>query len=1018
MSRNAKKRWMILASLAGLLAQPLGVLADSDVREDLEIFQLQSTIKEGNEAQWVVRLDQRPRKTGFEGYRPTSEAASTWEPEVDFRWNFGDDTGWISTGPRPSITHRYMKLGVYSLRVEARSPGGTISDVLPVSVVDRDYYSPSINAIEIDPARSLYELTAGISNPSQDELTVAWNFLQRGLAAPFPAQEGTDLWRIQRQFPPGLHEVQVTWEGDDGTRATKTIELKAGPDFSDLEDLTERVAEQGLGTRFEGSFHGGLPNARLVGEVRPFAGIFLGSTGSGQCRFMMTAWDPKQLVMVQLIANVPGLPKNGISYQYSGSIAQLAAKPNATEYLEASSLSGFNERVSALVGRRRAQGDLDEDVSDSEINTELRRQGAEFVQVGDRESQLENSTPVEISPLVGDKEEGYRGVEGTVQIKFLPPERVVGILDVVMEGGATYDSLSCTKGRPYKGGMCKELTLKAEFVLDLETAPRDGVVIYQGCAPKAEFAIDSIYGPQHEELHHHDRHARVAVSFDSKLDPETLDDTTLQLGYRDRSGRFVEVESRIHRDDDSAYIVPVEELWGGVRYKARIKIGEEGVRGLNSGYLKSEDLEEDRLESDDWYVLRDFWTRLDFASKVGKKRNLACHLWQGARDAPLIAGKPAVAQVLASWEENSRVHPDDQWKALPAKVQLKKKVDTGWVVIAETGLPENGGGHTFPRPDLAPPPTPEARSTARLGFLPDREHPDLLSVSLVVDRNTPADKWWPYYSTLCSAPLWKHEPKLIVELVPVLAPWTDEQIPASDLQDLAGQLTIDVRSRFPLRDVEVRVGDPVDAHHGSQFLETDFGPGFFLQLADTLEWKRRIDRQLAERADPGEVDVVVGIFEKRLPKFWIPRRAQSIAAAYPSVLEVIHTDTEVAVGNTLHQLGHVFGLEDVPHTQSDPDNDFDISRFDSVESLYAAMDAGAAGHFSSNPLEWHDGFAHALISESSVQFYSSEIGGFDQHPLMNPSSSDLSERLLLRHHYLKAMRVIERSVLSRGVAVE
>ena len=134
------------------------------VSQGLDIYQLQSEIKEGNEAQWVVRLDKRPTKTGTEGYQPSISAPTTWEPRVEFFWNFGDDTGWISTGERPSVTHRYMEAAYYLLQVEARSEAGTVSAELQVEVVDRDYYGRLIKAIEIDPAKSKYELTADVTS--------------------------------------------------------------------------------------------------------------------------------------------------------------------------------------------------------------------------------------------------------------------------------------------------------------------------------------------------------------------------------------------------------------------------------------------------------------------------------------------------------------------------------------------------------------------------------------------------------------------------------------------------------------------------------------------------------------------------------------------------------------------------------------------------------------------------------------------------------------------------------------
>ena len=81
---------------------------------------------------------------------------------------------------------------------------------------------------------------------------------------------------------------------------------------------------------------------------------------------------------------------------------------------------------------------------------------------------------------------------------------------------------------------------------------------------------------------------------------------------------------------------------------------------------------------------------VDMIPRQNADQLLACHLFQSARDVPLIPDKPAAARVYASWEKQADVHKDYQVKTIGAKVLLK---DWNHNLLAYER-------HTLVRPDL------------------------------------------------------------------------------------------------------------------------------------------------------------------------------------------------------------------------------------------------------------------------------------------------------------------------------
>lgn len=80
----------------------------------------------------------------------------------------------------------------------------------------------------------------------------------------------------------------------------------------------------------------------------------------------------------------------------------------------------------------------------------------------------------------------------------------------------------------------------------------------------------------------------IYVEFTEDYDPETVDDTTFSLFYRDQTGAEVAVEGDVEQDarnKKKAKFIPKNDLKAGVWYTIKILNGIDGVQGVSGGSL-------------------------------------------------------------------------------------------------------------------------------------------------------------------------------------------------------------------------------------------------------------------------------------------------------------------------------------------------------------------------------------------------------------------------------------------------
>lgn len=975
---------LALLAIAGLQLVAAAAWAD-EVSSEVKILRTPGAVQEGREHQFVVRLDERGVLEGTEGYGPAGTVLSKWEPETEFLWNFGDDSGVISSGERPSLIHRFRDTGTFTVQVEARSDAGSVFGSQSFKVGNVRPLDPKVSVVEIDAATANFELSVHAHKVAGDDVSILWEF------GDGETREGTNLWRVTHRYPdPGTFEVTVSLtdaDGGDPRTETATIySLGPGPDTSG--SGTAEGVTSGLEASLSGAF-----GADLRAEIRPVAGIFLGPIDGGdRCRFMLSAWDPRHLVTLLFLGDLRGLPEEGEGrYNLRPGNVKLLLSSTAMEFENKRHgilPAGLADRGIGELALGQARGRVDEILAgedeqwDDDLQAEVEgRLGV--LELGPRE-QLDLGAPSPTSPfsLYEGKEESFSAVGGGVELRLTPHERAVAVLDL---------RFANTSSR----SLNQTVNLKGTFALDLAAAKRDGLFFYDLCKP-ASFNITQVTPDEDENNYVFDQRPRVVVGFDQPYDMETLDDSTFQLTYPNPgSGAPVPVDTEIHRRPSSAFLVPKKNLIGGLWYTARVKTGEDGVRGLNGAPLESDET--------GWHTWQ-FVPRLDFEAQAGQPQNLSCHIVQTITDSLLIEGKQAVARVYAEWEANPRAWEPSQIRSFPVRVALQQIQNNSWTEVASVNgrfSRESGGSRVLDLP-----------------FVPDGATPPVLRV--VAEATEPNQgRYTAKYYTACSTPTWDHAPTLKINFhliqsweadAPGAATETEQQM-SRFLEKIptVGALApyffpidkADIRFREALRlstyddptldslfeeegDWKEKLGDLL----GVEGVDPDATEAFieWLHCAPCLD---RMERD----AETSGADVAVGVLNFLSQPLVLELRP--LVEGRPALVFIaFNFGRSDWAGPLLHQIAHALGLE-----------------ADTPEIIPAFSNGVLEVHRSSERLDWHEGIRGGWFNEDDGRFVSYDSRQKKTVPLMSSAPGE-DTQWILRHHYLALQRAVEEGALS------
>jgi PKD repeat protein len=926
--------------------------------------------RRGQEARvwtFAAALPDRPLREDLEGYDPAVAGAPIlWEGPAELRWDFGDGCPPVSTGERASASHVYEQNGSYVATVTARDRRGVFATgSLPIEVTNRPPYSRQVAAVEIDPARSTVELTATAQDAEDDTLQFAWEFGDGESAA----GNAEDLWRVRHRYPgPGTWEAKLTITDSDGAEKveTKKVRVVGGDPGAGAEKVEsgDEAPPEAIVTGLAGSVRGAVA-ADLDARVRPLRGLYLQKVASGACRFMFTAWDDARLTSLIAVVDLFGVPPEGARFRVERPQVTLLFSPDARHY-------DYHRR--ANTGRFGAGlvGLIDEAVRPDPVPGE-EPTGAPPLDpepVPDQES--DPQLPA-LSPLGIEDRTSFMTRAGTLDLEFVPGEHAIGHFDLVLEA---------------RHGHARGQTVNFDvsLALDLAAARDDGFVNYEGCEP-TPFEIESTWpraGTEHLTL----ERPRIQVAFSDRIDPATFDERTFQVTYPRIGGELVPVGGRILRDDERVTFVPDEPLLPGVWHTVRVAAGEAGVRSRAGTPLEDTD-------GSGWRTTT-FATAVDTIPETDGDQLLACHLFQTARDAPLVPGKPAVARVWAMWEHQFGVADEAHVEELTARVVIKdaqhNELASAW--------------HTFVRPDLWAGRRINRRAaghTAQIfGLVPEKKWTAPLRVELEVRDEPDSETLRTAYVGRCPTTVWDRSPRLSIDFVALpFGEWENPDALAAvgpALNRIAAAAANHAWQLFPVVEVEHEPVRTLSFPPGYRLPPVaDCPAGCLMNGAGEGHWWQGFDAWLRTQSD---ADIVVafgphGVQEGGSSGGHLRKAGRGAALFLVSDEPKLFSRY---VQGVVHEVAHTLDLEHLPFVADGPDAN-------------ALRDKLLALREGSKPIVYR-GIEGMLMSRDgrSARNKSSVEGNEDDTwlpPLMFPGGFPTHRSFIANHHYRALQRLFE-----------
>lgn len=956
---------------AGLAAAALAVAAPAAGQESIDVRELElvgaSRAYEGSDTDFAVRPFDRPVRSDAEGYMPTVEAEAggrlptLWAQPVDITWDFGDGSPPVSSGERLAALHRYDEQGTYVVTATASIDGEPFaSGSHEIEVRNREPRKVRITSVPDRAAPSTVELYASAIDTEEDSLLFHWDF---GDGA---TEEGEDLWRVSHQYlAPGRYTVRLHVRDDDGGIAEEEEEVEvvdAADDATEVRELDEGDVTEVVRSRLHGSLEG-APSRALDAEVRSVYGIHLEAKRPGLCKLMLTAWDDANLGFFLIQFDLKGLSPEGSEYVFHRPNVVYSAESKAEHYLrqkQGTGMPGLGSPAQGLGMLQDMMRSLEDDSGESSQDDD-----AEPVDdVDDRPDTMPS-----VSPFGVKRSTGFGVEQGQATLTIIPGHSARGRLDVTLR--SSDDDFPLT------------LDLDAELTLDLQRAARKGWIRYDDCYSGGLQIAD--VSPDDGAEHLRERRPWVRARFDKKVDPETLHDENIQVGYLDAGGTFQPAPGRILPDRYSVMFFPERDLRPGVRYTLRLRAGEEGVRGLDGSRL-------DDVEGDGWRR-SSFWTHVDFTAHAGG--NLSCHLFQTTRDAPLVPGKPVIARLYASWPKDDGVAASEQVKVFDGKVTLGggdlKVTGTGYFVRPdlweEYGIRTAHAEHTTQITGFVPPPDPTLRGPHVL-----IEKPGATGEGFRLSKD---------YRTICPARVWEHQPKLRVDVFALrVGPWEDDDIWTRELPVVQNVVRLAEEyawQSFPVQEIRFSAVQPVDAR---RLFDQEFPGEEFPGSAEVDDWVQNLREQNWDRrASSADIVVLLGPHEVFGGG---GRTERTLSQGHGFVGASVGPNPEYFsryVFALVHELGHVLTLGHLPDVA---DSGMNQTRVGELKRSLMRRNATL----------WFQGIEGFRIEPGGSQGWnkSSVEGNAEADwlvPLMFPSTVATGRAFIADHHYRQIQQRLE-----------
>lgn len=529
-------RWFFPA-FAVILAAPMATTAQ--VQGPLQVSIVGDTVAdEGDRVSWSVFpwADRRVTMTGY------------------YSWEFGDGTSSVSGSEETAVGHQYLDDGEFAVTASDGTGTATlrirVRPVAPtVEVVSRSRVSEGsdrwrFEAVALDPGR-------------QDTLTYVWDFGDGS-----PPREGVDLVEVEHTFPDDEpYTVTLRVKDEDGLTGEQTTTLPAPGLRGSIEGSLSLSLDADPGQAdWPGAMTSVLPT---------------GPTSTGACTYSAGFMDDEAQTAIRMIWISP---EGGGVGTYSIVDPMASAPPAAgstmltlTHAQDAETWSMMRRQSGAVPDADPAASGDEPDDSGGGIGGLLGKlkDVAAKVGVGGSPNSQVFTAPM---PDMGYVDMGlmatFISAGGTLVIERADGTAIEGRLDARLQGQWMVEG-----AQPF----AESIRVVGTFLWPLDETARSAA---SGCGEES-FVIASHTPEAEAEAVDYETPA-VAITFSQPVDPVTVNDETVVLGYLDESEELQPVQTRIVLDDaGTVRVYPAAPLDDAVYHLVYVRGGEGGVRSLN-----------------------------------------------------------------------------------------------------------------------------------------------------------------------------------------------------------------------------------------------------------------------------------------------------------------------------------------------------------------------------------------------------------------------------------------------------
>ena len=408
----------------------------------------------------------------------------------------------------------------------------------------------------------------------------------------------------------------------------------------------------------------------------------------------------------------------------------------------------------------------------------------------------------------------------------------------------------------------------------------------------------------------------IEVTFSDPVDNSTLTDASAYLQYLkpDSSHQRVSVAKTV--SGSTVRLVPYDDLLPGVTYDAVLEGGETGIRG------------------DDDEIMEDRYT-WSFSTLI-EPDSINVHLFQVARDAPLVPGKSTLTRVYTYWSERDDVHPSDQVEQFGARIRVLDDAG-GELYTTKSRVLERPDGFDDYEKRRA------LNSVNFFGWNPDRDQTDVVRAE-IEPVNQESGREAVTFTGAQNASYWDRSPSLSIEyyILPLgeleAADGPLERVYKNRVRHLAARAADFTTQNFPIVDVDVL--GPHLPEIGTAGLKKGFA-AFRQQLQETGQFDpasgehTRLMKYLQQEIGPhSSADIVVFMVPTDVLNFPSGQTYTGVSSSSdrtdtspyagldwietPLVTMQLHKVVPVTASLT-HEFGHVYGLQHLPFFTNDPE---------------------------------------------------------------------------------------------------